>query len=292
MQPFVVNSHGRIVFPSNFVPELDLSVIDSLEQLDSVIRRDFETKAPTGTDILQRVEAGALRQPLRADARRRAEPVLGQPLRHDDVREAAHALGATCRARRNDVFLPILTPWEDGDRKVAAVQSAYDDAAGDLGRRRRRTGSSAILFDVFGHRKHHATELPAVKPTVAEILADPENLTFRLHGYDPDYPVVRATATSSTAPRTSPSSRRCTAGRWCCTTSTPGTASQAELVEVGELSRRRLRRGLPPPRPGGARSSCAGSDERRHPARRLGGPGGASSRCGPTRRSTCASSSR
>ena len=46
MQPFVLNSHDRIVFPSNFVPELDLSVIDSLEQLDSVIRRDFETKAP------------------------------------------------------------------------------------------------------------------------------------------------------------------------------------------------------------------------------------------------------
>ena len=58
MQPFVVNQHGRIVFPSNFVPELDLSVIDSLEQLDSVIRRDFETKSPTGTDILQRVEDG------------------------------------------------------------------------------------------------------------------------------------------------------------------------------------------------------------------------------------------
>ena len=35
MQPFVVNSHDRIVFPSNFVPELDLSVIDSLDQLDT-----------------------------------------------------------------------------------------------------------------------------------------------------------------------------------------------------------------------------------------------------------------
>jgi len=59
MQPFVVNRHERIVFPSNFVPELDLSVIHSLAQLDSVIRRDFEVKAPTGTDILARVEEGA-----------------------------------------------------------------------------------------------------------------------------------------------------------------------------------------------------------------------------------------
>jgi hypothetical protein len=39
MQPFVINSHDRIVFPSNLVPELDQSVIDSLEQLDG---------APTG----------------------------------------------------------------------------------------------------------------------------------------------------------------------------------------------------------------------------------------------------
>jgi len=27
---------------------------------------------------------------------------------------------------RSDVFLPIVTPWEDGDVKVAAVQRAYD----------------------------------------------------------------------------------------------------------------------------------------------------------------------
>ena len=37
MQPFVVNGHDRIVFPSNFVPELDLSVMNSLAQLDAVI---------------------------------------------------------------------------------------------------------------------------------------------------------------------------------------------------------------------------------------------------------------
>ena len=59
MQPFVVNRHDRIVFPSNFIPELDLSVIHSVDQLDNVIRRDFEVKAPTGTEILHRVEVGA-----------------------------------------------------------------------------------------------------------------------------------------------------------------------------------------------------------------------------------------
>ena len=48
MQPFVVNCHDRIVF-RQFIPELDLSVIHSLDQLANVIRRDFDLKAPTGT---------------------------------------------------------------------------------------------------------------------------------------------------------------------------------------------------------------------------------------------------
>ena len=46
MQPFLINSHGRMVFPSNFLPQLDFSVIDDLDQLAAVIRRDFEAKGP------------------------------------------------------------------------------------------------------------------------------------------------------------------------------------------------------------------------------------------------------
>jgi hypothetical protein len=51
MEPFIMNRHGRMVFPSNLMPELDLSAIETLDELDSVIRRDFEAKAPTGTEI-------------------------------------------------------------------------------------------------------------------------------------------------------------------------------------------------------------------------------------------------
>ena len=61
MKPFVVNGHGRPVFPSNFSAELDSSVLETLEQLEAVVRRDFESKAPTGTEILERVNAGAHR---------------------------------------------------------------------------------------------------------------------------------------------------------------------------------------------------------------------------------------
>ncbi len=233
MQPFVINSHDRIVFPSNFVPTLDLSVVDSLDQLDAVIRRDFETKAPTGTDILQRVEEGAYksRYELMRDvalnmfwAGRYALTMYEKrPTRWGDVPR-----------RRNDVFLPILTPWEEGDRKVAAVRSAYDSlpATWDAEVEDRIFG---ILFDVFGHRKNHATELTAIKPTVADILSDPKNLTFRLNGYDPDYPTYDfgdILDCAEDAPELE------ALHRWAMVLHNqyPWDRSKAELVEVGELS--------------------------------------------------------
>ena len=46
-----------------------------------------------------------------------------------------------------------------------------------------------VLFDVLRHRRFHATELPALKPTVAQLLAEPDRLTYSLAAYDPDYPV-------------------------------------------------------------------------------------------------------
>ena len=61
MKPFVVNGHDRLVFPSNFSADLDFSVLETLEQLAAVIRRDFEAKAPTGTEILEQVDSGGYR---------------------------------------------------------------------------------------------------------------------------------------------------------------------------------------------------------------------------------------
>jgi len=57
MKPFVINRYGRIVFPESFFPELDFSVFDTLDQFAAVIKRDFEEKAPSETDIVARVEA-------------------------------------------------------------------------------------------------------------------------------------------------------------------------------------------------------------------------------------------
>jgi 3-oxoacyl-[acyl-carrier-protein] synthase III len=185
VKPFVINRSGRLVFPANFFGELDFTVLDTLEQFTAVIERDFEAKAPTGTDILHRVESGSY--PSRFELLRD----LGQnlfwvnrysmtmfdkrPMRWRDVPR-----------HRDDVFLPVLTPWEDRDRKVAAVERAYHELpprwVADTEDR-----VFALLFDVFRHKLHHATELPAIKPTVAEFLAQPDALTFVMPDHDPDH---------------------------------------------------------------------------------------------------------
>jgi hypothetical protein len=232
MQPFAVNRHDRIVFPSNFVPQLDLSVMHSLEQLDSVIRRDFEVKAPTGTDILHRVEEGgyASRYELMRDlalnlfwTNRFAMTLYEKrPMRWSDVPRT-----------RPDVFLPILTPWEDGDRKVDAVQKAYQ-ALPPTWDRAVEDRIFGMLFDVFGHRKHHATDLPTIKPTVAEMLSEPANLTFRLPGFDADYPVYELTDIVDCAQDVAELEAL---NRWAMVLHNqyPWDRSTAELVEVGQL---------------------------------------------------------
>ena len=232
MQPFLLNRHDRIVFPSNFVPELDLSVIDSLDQLDSVIQRDFETKAPTGSDILSRIEQG--RYPNRYELMRDVALNMFWTGRYAFTMYEKHPTRWRDVPRhRNDVFMPILTPWENGDRKVAAVRRAYDalpvtwdaDAEDRI---------FEILFDVFAHRKHHATELSALKPTVADILAVPTNLTFRLNSYDPDFPTFGLDDIIDCA-EDAPELEAL--HRWAMVLHNqyPWDRAQAELVRVGEL---------------------------------------------------------
>src|SRR4051794_3704611 len=187
MKPFVLDAHGRLMFPSNFLPDLDFSVMAGLKMLDAVIARDFEKKAPTGTDILERVEAGEYesRYQLMRDValnlfwtnRFAMTMYEKRPTRWRDVPR-----------HRDDVFLPVLTPWEDAERKVAAVQESFA-ALPETWNRDAEDRIFGVLFDVLRHRRFHATELPAVKPTVAEILDQPDSLTYSLASYDPDYPV-------------------------------------------------------------------------------------------------------
>ena len=185
MQSYEINKHGKIVFPSNCFPDLDFSTFESLEQLDAVVRRDFDSKAPTGTDILEGIKTGAYQSKfeLMRDMALNLFWANRFKMTMYDVRPTRWA---DVPRRRDDLFVPILTPWEDRESKVTAVQSAYpnlsaqwDDEVEDA--------IFEVLFDVFGHRRNHATKLSAVVPTVADLLSDPGNQTLRLNRYDPDF---------------------------------------------------------------------------------------------------------
>lgn len=185
MQSFEINKHGKIVFPSNCFPDLDFSTFESLEQLDAVIRRDFDSKAPSGTEILEQINTGAYQSKfeLMRDMALNLFWANRFKMTMYDVRPTRWA---DVPRRRDDIFIPIQTPWNDRDTKVTAVRSAYP---GLPARWDAEVEDSIfeILFDVFGHRRNHATKLSAVVPTVTELLSDPGNQTLRLNRYDPDF---------------------------------------------------------------------------------------------------------
>src|SRR5438876_2131384 len=185
MKPFVVNRYGRIVFPFNFFPALDFSVFQTLDQFAAVIKRDFEEKAPTETDIVARVDARAYngRYDLLRDLalnlfwvnRYALTMYEKRPMRWRDVAR-----------QRDDLFLPIFKPWEGGEL-ATAIEAGYrglpptwDEGTEDK--------VSRILLDVFRHKKGAGAELPAIKPTLSESLSNPQNLTYHLLAHDADYP--------------------------------------------------------------------------------------------------------
>jgi 3-oxoacyl-[acyl-carrier-protein] synthase III len=232
MESFIINKHGRAVLPSSFDLALDFSVLRDLEQLSAVIRRDFETKAPTGTQILRRIENNgyANRYELLRDmtlnlfwANRYAMSMYEKrPTRWRDVART-----------RDNVFLPVLDPWEDGDRKVAAVETVYPSlpAAWDA---EVEDDLFRLVFDVFRHRKHQADELPAVKPTIAEALVQPQNRTWRLGDYDPDFPVFTFDQILDCAEDVAELEAL---RRWAMVLHNeyPWERSRTELVQVGDL---------------------------------------------------------
>ena len=54
LKPFVINSHGRIVFPGQFLSRVGLFCFKTLKQFAAVIRRDFGEKAFTDVEIVGR----------------------------------------------------------------------------------------------------------------------------------------------------------------------------------------------------------------------------------------------
>ena len=156
-----------------------------------MIRRDFETKAPSGTEIGLRIEQGKYkdRVALMRDValnlfwvNRFAMTMYEKVRRAGAMCRAAGAMstcrwcsrGWTRRARSPPSRTPTTSCGSGGDPET-------EDQVWKL------------LFDVFGNRKHHASALEAIRPTVAQALSDPTQLTFQLGTYDPDYPTFSDT---------------------------------------------------------------------------------------------------
>lgn len=185
MHSFELNRHGKLVFPANCFPDLDFSTFDSLEQVEAVTQRDFDAKAPSGTDILTRIETGAYESKFEL-MRDMALNLFWANRFKITMYDVQPTRWADVPRHRDDIFVPIQTPWSNRDTKVAAVKAAFpklpakwnDDVEDSI---------FEVLFDVFGHRRNHATRLSPIVPTVADLVSDPTNQTLRLNRYDPDF---------------------------------------------------------------------------------------------------------
>ena len=189
MKSFILNRHGSLVLPANLFAQLDFSVITSLAQFEAIVKRDMESKAPTGTGILQSIEAGKYhsRIELLRDValnlywvnRNTLTLYHKRPMRWRDVPR-----------NRADLFLPVQAPWQDAERKIASMKAAWET----LPSSHPAAGASEdkifdLLFEIVRYKRHHATYMPPIKPTVAEFLANPDHLTTVLDRHDPDFPV-------------------------------------------------------------------------------------------------------
>jgi len=183
LKPFVINSHGRIVFPGNFFPELDFSVFKTLKQFAAVIRRDFGEKAPTDAEIAVRVQAGEYKSRYEL-CRDLALNFFWVNRYTFTMYEKRPTRWRDLPRRREDVFLPVYKPRDASAIATAievgyrALPPAWDEELEDR--------SFSILLNVFRNKLSSGGELRPIRPTVSEALADPANRTCQLLAYDPD----------------------------------------------------------------------------------------------------------
>ena len=185
MKEFVINRHGRIVLPFNFFPELDFSVIETLDHFKTVISRDFGEKAPMEIDILDRLKAGKYKS--RFELSRDLALNLYWVNRYAlTMYEERPTRWGDLPREREDVFLPACKPW-DSNRVADEIQEGF--AALPL-QWKSETEDEAFGLLVNGLRSKHSAgaDQRAIQPTVGELLAARKGRTLRLLVYNPDYP--------------------------------------------------------------------------------------------------------
>ena len=142
-----------------------------------------------------------------------------------------------CPATAHDLFLPVQTPWQDADRKIASMKAAYRSTA-DAAIPHAAASEDDIfelLFEVVRHKRHHATYMPPIKPTVAEFLANPDNLTTVLDRHDPDFPIFTEQEIVDCKEDVARAGGDPSLGRCCCTTCYPWDRSRQRLARPHEI---------------------------------------------------------
>jgi 3-oxoacyl-[acyl-carrier-protein] synthase-3 len=185
MKQFVINKHGRIVLPFNFFPEMDFSVIETLEQLKTVIARDFGEKAPSEKDMMERLQAGKYksRYELCRDLALNLYWVNRYAL---TMYEERPTRWADLPRHREDVFLPTCKPW-DSARVAAVIREGYG-ALPKQWQSETEDDAFELLINGFRSKPSAGGDLHAILPTVGELVASKKGKTLRLVDYNPDYP--------------------------------------------------------------------------------------------------------
>ena len=184
LKPFVLNRHGKVVFPCNFFPELDFSVFANLDQFTTVIRRDFGEKAPTETCILAHIQEGQYhsRYEICRDLALNLFWVNRYVL---TMYEKRSVRWADLPRHRDDIFLPAYKP-RDAAGLIAAIERCYYSLPASWDEEA-ENHSFNLLLNVFRNKQTAGGEVRPIKPTIPEILATPGNLTCHLLSYAPDY---------------------------------------------------------------------------------------------------------
>ena len=188
MKRFVVNRHGRLVFPCNFFPALDVSVFEAPEPFEAVIRRDFEEKARTTVEIASEVEAAAYAS--RYELLRDVAVNLLWATRYGMLLYDSRLMRWRDVPRhRDDAFLPLAQPIA-ADLDTRAIEAGYHALPPRWDERAEHT-IFGLLFDIFRNRKASEHSGRALLPSVQDALLDPAALVHELAGYTPSYPVYR-----------------------------------------------------------------------------------------------------
>lgn len=166
-------------YAPSFFPELDVSGVDSVADLEEIINRDFAAKAPTASDVTDRIASG------------------GYGSRYDLLRDVTRYL---YWAHRQFLTLYTLRPcrWEDlptDDPEARLPVVTRSDAASKLAKLiatafehlpSRWPGNAEgaalrLLLEPLASVGYDAARMPCVLPSLDMALSDTQNVALRVH---------------------------------------------------------------------------------------------------------------